>query len=1141
MGGRSSGWRGFVAAVATTAIASVALASCELPASCTAIWDGPVGGDYATAANWDTDAVPTATDHVCAEEGSNVRITSAVTVGEAVLYGTVSVAAGGSLTVTGRLITSTLIARGGLQGTGAIVAARADIRNATIGGSSDLTVVGPVTSVDGVTIAGSRRLVLNALGWKGTVHLCDTSNLSLRGASWTSGPVTVTSAGCSGPSTPSFLVEPGATFELGATLTTSIPLQNKGTLIGTGTLAGALVNAGTIDPGSSILPATVGRLQIDGAYTAEPGETLVIEIAGPTPASGHDQVTFGADTDLGTTALTVSLAGGYVAPDSAAFAAATVTAGHSFGPGLPHPFTHPVGGTPKWSRSIIGDTLTVATAPCPTGVAFAGLDLRDADLSGCWLWGADFRGADLTRADLTNAMVPEADFTGATLDGTILAGAQTGGGPFVRGIRSSGIVGVPASLPNGFAFTKGFLVGPGAELAGVDLSGATITNADLTSTDLTGANLNGVVSSGITFTPVTCPTMSCYDSRPRFSAGTRVSGGRIVGPGVNLSGADLTGADLTDADLSRANLAGVILTNANLTAVRSGATTGVPAALPPGWALRSGFLLGPTANLRSINLAGINLNGVSLAGANLVSVRSGAITGTPTALPAGWQLVGGYLIGPGANLVNAKLGGLALATTTLTGVQSGGVTGVPASLPPGWQLVAGYLIGPGANLASINVNGLDLSTADLRGVVSGGITGVPAALPPGWHLIGGYLVGPGANLAGANLAGRDLSGLDLTDARLTTANLSGTNLAGATLTGVRSSGFTGTPAALPAGWHVVVAGSPALQHLIGPGANLAGADLRGADLSGFDLTGTHFLNANLMNVRGVAVTGAPASLPGGWTIRGGLLIGPSARLTGVAFGAIDLRNLDLSAATLSGSTFTGTDLGGANLTSAKLDGTTLTSVTLTGTRLASANLSQITSSGLIGTPASLPAYVGIRKGYLIADAANLTGADLTDADLRGLTLNLAVLDGATLTRVRPGWSGEPASLPAGWYYVSGYIVGPTVILDGESVYSIDLPGANLAGLSIVDGYFNDSDLSGANLTGADLAGAQGNFSSFVGTDFTGADLTGLQLLFSDLTGSTGPGNGTGALAAFGAGTRCADGALYGSPGVTTCAGRGPGW
>lgn len=96
--------------------------------------------------------------------------------------------------------------------------------------------------------------------------------------------------------------------------------------------------------------------------------------------------------------------------------------------------------------------------------------------------------------------------------------------------------------------------------------------------------------------------------------------------GANLSGANLSGADLTGCDLTGTNLTNAVLTGADLTG----------------------------SNLSSVNLAGADLTGATLAG-----VTSGGIGGTPAALPEGWSIVGGYLVGPqhlGVDWVGAASG-----------------------------------------------------------------------------------------------------------------------------------------------------------------------------------------------------------------------------------------------------------------------------------------------------------------------------------------------------------------------------------------------------------------------------------------------------------------------------------------------------
>jgi len=85
-------------------------------------------------------------------------------------------------------------------------------------------------------------------------------------------------------------------------------------------------------------------------------------------------------------------------------------------------------------------------------------------------------------------------------------------------------------------------------------------------------------------------------------------------------------------------------------------------------------------DLRFVNYANMNLFGANLSRANLTGAK---LTGA--------ELSGANLTG--ANLTNAKL-----IDANLTGVVSGGIVGVPISLPAGWTLVGGVLVAPGADL-----------------------------------------------------------------------------------------------------------------------------------------------------------------------------------------------------------------------------------------------------------------------------------------------------------------------------------------------------------------------------------------------------------------------------------------------------------
>ncbi len=606
-------------------------------------------------------------------------------------------------------------------------------------------------------------------------------------------------------------------------------------------------------------------------------------------------------------------------------------------------------------------------------------DLRFADLTTLYLAGLDMSGSDLRGATFVGTDLTDADLSGARLDG----------------VTSSGIVGVPARLPAGWALVDGRLVGPGTTLTGADLSGA----------DLRAVNLAGVRSGGLDCTGCLLPSGWLWSGLPSGYLVHRtadLTGAELVG--VDLGAVDLSGADLTGADLSNAHLAASDLAGANLTNAR---------------------LVG--TDLSGARLAGARLTGATLQGARLTGVSSGGIVGTPT-LPTGWALVNGHLAGRGALLEGANLDKGDLSSADLTGADLTRASLKAATLT-------------NATLTNVKLTGADITGArfgtdndnKLAGIVSGFLTGVPAQLPASgrFRIVERYFVGPSANLSGArfspsaqlgvalsatnftgahlnglNLTGAFLNNANLTDAVLTDTTLTGANLSAATLSGVRSGGIVGTPV-LPAGWKVLDG------HLVGPGANLvgaslAGADLRDLDLTGADLTGADLVGADLTgaDLTGVSLTladvrnatltdaditgvslltdddnklagivsgglvGAPTLLPLSGRVRivEGYLIGPSANLSGARFSPGAQLGVALSAANFSHADLTGLDLSGAFLNNANLTGAVLTGTTLTGANLSAATLTGVTSGGIVGTPA-LPAGWSVIDGYLVGPGA----------------------------------------------------------------------------------------------------------------------------------------------------------------------------
>lgn len=552
--------------------------------------------------------------------------------------------------------------------------------------------------------------------------------------------------------------------------------------------------------------------------------------------------------------------------------------------------------------------------------SFVGANLSSVHFLNASLNGANFNGANLRETYFVGSNLYLADFGTAELDNTIFGVGNIGdaklGQAQIKSISSSGLLGVPASLPDGWLFRAGCIIGPNARI---------VRNCDLSEQDLSGLR-SGTVEMDQGFAerlPKGWTLVNAsLNSRGKFD-------GYLIGPG-----ADLQQADLSSFDLKR---------------VTSGPYRGNPT-MPQAWQFRNGYFIGPGVNLESVDLASKNMTGASLrsaslrkadlsssdfrgasiVGANLDyadlsnarfddvwlqnsdlsnskldntnlsqarldGMRACSIQGVPV-LPEGYSVISGNIVGPNLSLVycdfrnanfngvnlsyadlsNANLAGADLSGANLTGVRAaGGLSGdkAPKALPPGWQIVNSVLVGPHADLTdrllNANLGNLDLSSAVLKGAQIRDSSGM-VKLPKTWRIFNGVGVGPGADLSGAELNGANLSEVDLrgVKGRLSTKTK--------TLT-------------LPVGWQLKQG------YLIGPGADLTGAYLNGADLSSVDLRG----------IKGTLKEHENITLPAGWKIWKGTIFGKYADLSNQRIGNADLTGIDMSQATLTGARLTG--------------------------------------------------------------------------------------------------------------------------------------------------------------------------------------------------------------------------------------------
>jgi len=150
-------------------------------------------------------------------------------------------------------------------------------------------------------------------------------------------------------------------------------------------------------------------------------------------------------------------------------------------------------------------------------VNLTGARITGANLTGANLTGANLSNAELARCDwganLTNATLTNANISGARLMNTNpdvvdktppIQNCWNGGMVTLTGVKSGGVLGAgPSTWPTGWGKRLGYLVGPGANLAGADLTGATLNNQNLAGADLTSANLTTATLAGANLTSAT--------------------------------------------------------------------------------------------------------------------------------------------------------------------------------------------------------------------------------------------------------------------------------------------------------------------------------------------------------------------------------------------------------------------------------------------------------------------------------------------------------------------------------------------------------------------------------------------------------------------------------------------------------------
>ncbi len=800
-------------------------------------------------------------------------------------------------------------------------------------------------------------------------------------------------------------------------------------------------------------------------------------------------------------------------------------------------------------------------------VSIRNSDFRAADLSNATLIESSLRGTNFSNADFTNARLENVDLTGTNLRNAKL-----------DGLRAIKIVGKPSALPKGWTVQNGILLGPSADLAEVNLSDMNLAGLDLSGANLSYANLNDSTVSNLRLKDAQLFGLEASNLKGRTSilpAGFVFVGKAIIGAGQDLSGRDFSNIDLSGVDLTSSNLHGVRLDGAKmklatLHRVRSGSVSGTPSSLPQGWKMVSGHIVGPTADLRNSEFRKVSLKGLNLSGALLDGIQSSELSSGPATLPKNWQYRSGFILGPNANLRLANLRNLDLSKVdfsyanfekadvsgssfdnslltyaNLKGIKSGYISKKPKSLPNNWGFAKGYLIGAEVDLSEVDLSGTQINGVDIDGAIlrdtnldDSKWVGISGEIEPGsaFRVTKGILVGAGMDLSNldlkwANLANMNITSADFTDSDLSFANLSNTDISGSIIEGAKL-GYIIDSYAKGISWanHTLVdrirgldligqfadgnevgeinpsprAANVVNGNLLVSGGDVSGANLNDANLSGLVLTNVDFRDAELKNsvfqntdISGANLSGADFSdsdltnlqsrdveaigtiLPSGYRALRGYIFGPRVKIDVVLDGwsNLDLSATDLSGASLNGNftfaNFSGTNLSAANLIGADLRNANFFATNLTNAvlPLPSERLAGIRSGQITHVSDSSLLFAGQRQatwtlqgGFLLGPGANLSLANLRNLNL-GCSTNLsgANLSGAALWNMTIGADLSSANLSEADARGTRFVK-----CANGGLYSANLTDTKLQGADLFDTSLRFANLAGADITGANM-------------------------------------------------------------------------
>jgi uncharacterized protein YjbI with pentapeptide repeats len=366
------------------------------------------------------------------------------------------------------------------------------------------------------------------------------------------------------------------------------------------------------------------------------------------------------------------------------------------------------------NRYGTGPAGTASTTPATVPAAPTGVTGAPGDTSAVVTWTAPTNDGG---SPVTGYLVT-ASPGGATCASTTTSCAVSGlanGDPYTFTVTATNSAGpgapsvasapaVPATVPGAptdLTFAPGYESATVSWTPPADDGGGAITGYQVTESPgggtctatTTSCNVPGLADgTDYSFTV----TASNWAGTGSPSAATPFASSCLPAPYTNVAGCELSGIDLSGDSVLYGNFTGADLTGADVDG----------------------------ADLSFAILTGADLSGAELSGANLNGITSGGITGTPAALPTGWALDNGYLIGPGSTITGADLGGTDLTSTdlnydTLTGDSFAGddLAGVLFNYA---TLTNDDFTGAnlsGANLSFANLIGVDFTDTDLSGAI----------------------------------------------------------------------------------------------------------------------------------------------------------------------------------------------------------------------------------------------------------------------------------------------------------------------------------------------------------------------------------------------------------------------------------------